>query len=203
MSDIGTDGPVALPGRYRVRLEAGGESFEQSFHLRLDPRSRVKQADLKEQFVFLERIRDTVNAVTATVIQLRNVRSQLEDRVRPLAADAPARTQARTLAERLSTLEDSLYQVRLQADEDALVYPSRPVERISGLAGVVGSMDARPTRPSYDVFRLFAPDVQRSLLAVEETLRGSLPDVNAALAAAGQPPVVPQNAELRPPRPVE
>ena len=203
MSDIGTDGPVALPGRYRVRLEAGGESFEQSFHLRLDPRSRVKPADLKEQFAFLERIRDTVNAVTATVIQLRNVRSQLEDRVRPLAADAPARTQARTLAERLSTLEDSLYQVRLQADEDALVYPSRPVERISGLAGVVGSMDARPTRPSYDVFRLFAPDVQRSLLAVEETLRGSLPDVNAALAAAGQPPVVPQNAELRPPRPVE
>ena len=42
-----------------------------------------------------------------------------------------------------------------------------------------------------------------ALLAVEATLRGSLPGVNAALTAAGQPPVVPGIAELRPPRPVE
>jgi hypothetical protein len=38
---------------------------------------------------------------------------------------------------------------------------------------------------------------------VEGALRETLPGVNAALAAAGQSPVVPVNAELRPPRPVE
>jgi hypothetical protein len=203
MSDIGTDGPVALPGRYRVRLEVGGTRFEQAFRLRLDPRSRAGPADLREQFRFLERIRDTVNAVTTTVIRLRNVRSQLEDRARALPAGAPARGQVVTLAERLSALEDSLYQVRLQADEDGLVYPSRAAERISALAGVVGSTDARPTRPSYDVFALFAPDVQRALRDTQEELDASLPAVNAALATARQAPIVPAAAELRPPRPVE
>ena len=203
MSDIGTDGPVALPGRYRVRLEVGGRSDEQAFRLRVDPRSRVTPGELREQFAFLERIRDTVNTVTTAIIRLRNVRSQLEDRVQALAAGAPARDRAQTLAARLSALEDSLYQVRLQADEDGLVYPSRPVERISALASVVGSTDARPTQPSYEVYRLFAPDVQRALLAVEETLHSTLPEVNAALAAAGQTTVVPAAAELRPPRPVE
>jgi photosystem II stability/assembly factor-like uncharacterized protein len=203
MSDIGTDGPVALPGRYRVRLEVGGKSYEQLFRLRLDPRSGVTPAALGEQFAFLWRIRDTVNAVTTTVIRLRNVRSQLEDRLEALPAGAPARSRAQALVTRLSDLEDSLYQVRLQADEDALVYPSRAAERISSLAGVVGSTDARPTRASYDVFALFAPDVQRALRAAQEELDGSLPLVNAALSTAGQAAIVPATAELRPPRPVE
>ena len=140
--------------------------------------------------------------MTAAVIRLRNVRSQLEDRVQALPAGALARGQAQALAERLAVLEDSLYQVRLQADEDALVYPSRPIERISALAGVVGSTDARPTAPSYEVFRMFAPDVQRALLAVQQALRDGLAAVNAALTAAGQRPVAAGDSELRPPRPV-
>ena len=203
MSDIGTDGPVALPGRYRVRLEVGGRSYEQPFRLQVDPRSVVTPAALREQFTFLERIRDTVNAVTTAVIRLRNVRAQLEDRARALPGGAPAHTQAEALAARLSALEDSLYQVRLQADEDGLVYPSRPIERISALAGVVGSTDARPTQPSYEVFRLFAPEVQRALATVQGALAEGLGGLNAALTGAGQPAVVPADGELRPPRPVE
>jgi hypothetical protein len=140
--------------------------------------------------------------VTTAVIRLRSVRSQLEDRAILLATGSPPRLQAESLVARLSALEDSLYQVRLQADEDNLVYPSRAVERISSLAGVVGSTDARPTEPSYAVFRLFAPDVQRGLAALAAVMREALPAVNAALVAAGQPPVTAAGAELRPPRPV-
>jgi len=202
MNDIGTDGPVALPGRYRVRLEVGGRTYERNFRLRVDPRSVVTAAALREQFAFLQRIRDTVSAVTTAVIRLRSVRAQLEDRAVLLPAGSPPRVQAESLAARLSALEDSLYQVRLQADEDNLVYPSRVVERISSLAGVVGSTDARPTEPSYAVFRLLAPDVQRSLAALAAVMREGLPAVNAALASAGQPPVTAADAELRPPRPV-
>jgi photosystem II stability/assembly factor-like uncharacterized protein len=203
MNDISTDGPMALPGRYRVRLEVGGQSFEQPFRVRVDPRSKVTPAGLREQFTFLEKIRDTVNAVTTTVITLRNVRSQLEERANALPAGARARGQAQALVARLSALEDSLYQVRLQADEDGLVYPPRAAERISALSWVVGSTDARPTAPSYEVFRALAPDVQRALLAAEEALRGGVADVNAALTAAGQPAVVPGDSEIRPPRPVD
>ncbi len=203
MNDIGTDGPVALPGRYRVRLEVGGRTYEQAFRLKVDPRSRATSAELREQFALLRQIRDTVNAVTTAIIRMRNVRSQLEDRAQGLAAGAAARQRAEALGQKLAALEDSLYQVRLQADEDALVYPSRPIERISGLGFVVGSTDARPTAPSYEVFRLFAPAVQRGLLAVRAAMAGDLAEVNAALTAAGQQAVVAGSVELRPPRPVE
>ncbi len=202
MMDIGTDGPVALPGRYHIRLEVAGRTYEQAFRLKVDPRSRVATADLRAQFTFLRQITDTVNAVTTTVLRLRNVRSQLEDRAQALPAGSPARAQAEALAVRLAALEDSLYQVRLQADEDALVYPSRPIERVSALAGVVASGDARPTAPSYEVFRMFAPDVQRGLLAAQQALREGLAGVNAALSAAGQLPVAAAAAEIRLPKPV-
>ncbi|HVO35361.1 MAG TPA: hypothetical protein VMT21_07340, partial [Gemmatimonadales bacterium] len=80
---------------------------------------------------------------------------------------------------------------------------SRPIERISSLSYVAGGVDARPTEPAYQVFRLFAPDVQRELAAAQAALAGDLGGVNAALTAAGQEPVTPGNTELRPPRPVD
>jgi hypothetical protein len=163
----------------------------------------VTPADLREQFTFLERVRDTANAVTTTVIRLRNVRAQLEDRAQGLGAGSAARQQAEALARKLAALEDSLYQVRLQADEDGLVYPSRAIERISSLSYVAGGFDARPTAPTYEVFNRFAPDVQRALLAVQAALAGDLGRVNAALTAAGAQPVTPGSVELRPPRPVD
>jgi photosystem II stability/assembly factor-like uncharacterized protein len=200
MNDIGTDGPMALPGRYRVRLEVDGTSYEQSFRVHADPRAQATPAALARQFAFLEQIRDTVNAVTTTVIRLRNVRSQLEDRRRALPSGAPARARAEALADRLAALEDSLYQVRLQADEDLLVFTPRAAERIAALTGVVEGPYAPPTAASREVFRLFAPEVQRALLAARAALASGLADVNAALTAAGQTAVVPGDTEIRPPR---
>src|SRR5439155_385284 len=74
----------------------------------------------------------------------------------PAAADA-----ARALLDKLDRIEDGLYQVHSQADEDALVYPPGPTERISGLILGASAGDARPTAQTYDVFRLFAPQIQQ------------------------------------------
>ena len=203
MNDLGGDGATALPGRYRVRLEVAGKTLEQPFRLLVDPRSRVTGADLRAQFAFLQQVRDTVNTVTTTVIRLRNVGSQLADRAQALPAGSAARGQVEALRDRLRALEDSLYQIRLQSDEDNLVYASRPIERIASLFYVAGSIDARPTEPTYQVFRLFAPDVQRELVAAKAALGRDLAGVNAALTAAGQQAVTPGDTELRPPKPVD
>ena len=196
---ISTQGPLTLPGAYSVRLTAGGKQFTQSFRLLVDPRSRASAAELRAQFAFVAQVRDTVNAVTSGIIRLRNTRSQLEDQLAALPARDKTRTPVQALITKLSAIEDTLYQTRLRADEDGLVYPPRSAERLSSLTFVAGAGDAAPTQPARDVFALFAPDLQRGLSALTVALTTDLAAVNAALVRAKRPAVTPGNSELRPP----
>src|SRR2546429_8808273 len=75
------------------------------------------------------------------------------------------------------------------------------MERISGLSGMVAGVDARPPAQAYDVYRMFAAELQRQLLALRAALGGDLQAVNAALRAASLSRIVPKAAELRRPPP--
>jgi len=185
---------MALPGRYQVRLTVGGRSATQSFALKLDPRSKVTPADLAAQFTFLKQLRDTVNAVTTAIITIRNVRAQLADAAGGAGGAADA---AKAFTHNLDAIEDGLYQVHSQADEDGLVYPPGPTERLSSLIFAASTTDARPTAPLYDVFRLFAPQIQKQLAALADALKSDLPAVNAALKSAGAAVVRARAVELR------
>jgi hypothetical protein len=107
----------------------------------------------------------------------------------------------RGLTDRLSAIEGELYQVRNRSFQDPLNFPPKLVERISGLSFVVASTDARPTAQSYGVYRLFAPEIQQQLLALQQALRRDLPAVNAAFRTASVATVVAKAAEVRPPAP--
>jgi hypothetical protein len=189
--DIGTDGPMVLPGRYRLRLRVGNETYVQPLVVRADPRGHATPAALAQQFRLLRQIRDTVHAATSTIVALRNVRAQLDDRLPKLSG--AARSQAQALRDRLWAAEDSLYQGRLQDVEDELVYASRPVERISTLFGMAESADGRPPQQVYDVFAMFAPALQKELQAARDAL--------AAVSGAGLS-ITPGTVELRKPAPV-
>ena len=210
MVGVGTDGPMALPGGYQVRLRVGGRTYTQRLTLRVDPRSKVTAPELREQFAFLKRLRDTVNAVTTAVIRIRTVRDQLADRLAALPGGAggagtsdTARLGplARALAGRLSAVEADLYQVRNRSFQDPLNFPPQLLERISSLSFVVGGIDARPTAQSYAVFQMFAAKIQERLVALRAALGRDLAAVNAALRDAKLAAVVPRAAELRPPAP--
>src|SRR5205823_11571540 len=162
------------------------------FALKLDPRSKVTPAGLRAQFAFLQRLRDTVNAVTTAVITIRNVRAQLEDRLSAAPASDTARlgALARALSDRLGAIEGELYQVRNRSFQDPLNFPPKLVERISGLSFVVGGVDAPPTAQSSAVFRLFAPEIQQQLVALRDVVTRDLRALNAALRGAGVAAIV-------------
>ena len=51
-----SDGPMVVPGRYAVRLTAGGRSQTHPSTYLPDPRVKTSAGDLEEQFVFLNAI---------------------------------------------------------------------------------------------------------------------------------------------------
>jgi hypothetical protein len=193
-------GPVVLPGTYSVRLHVNGQTYAQPLTVVRDPRSTASNADLKEQFDFLMRIREKTSQANDAVKTIRSVKAQLADRSKRMPADKSAAfsSAATALSSRLSSIEGEIYQVRNQSSQDPLNYPIKLNNKIAALSGVVGGADAKPTSQSYIVFNDLSSQLDRQLSAMRDVLAG-LPAINATLAAAGLPAIVPSTEEIKTP----
>ncbi len=194
----GTQGPMAPPGMYQVRMLVDGrEVGTERFTLKKDPRTDATPADLAAQFAFLTRVRDRTSAANDGVRLIRNVYTQLTDREKSLTGDqlAQYRSLASTLRSQLGTVEDSLYQTKNRSGQDPLNYPIRLNNKIAALAGVAGSAEARPTAQTMVVFTQLDAQLTSELARMHRTIDATLPRINALLQAAGKPVIVPRVAD--------
>jgi photosystem II stability/assembly factor-like uncharacterized protein len=191
-------GPTVLPGNYSVRLNVNGQHFTQPFVVVKDPRVTASDADLREQFDLLMKIRDKTSEANNAVRTIRNMKAQLADRSQKMTGQrAAAFAQvAKTLSDRLSAVEGEIYQVKNQSGQDPLNYPIRLNNKIAALAGVVGGIDAKPTSQSYTVFSDLSSQLDRQLQAMRGALI-TLPAINSSLREAGLAPIVVSTDELK------
>jgi hypothetical protein len=194
----GTAGPVAMPGNYSVRMNLNGQRYTQPIVIVKDPRSKATDAELREQFDFLIRIRDKTSEANDAVKTIRSVKAQLADRAKRVPADKRAAfsSAADALSAGLSAVEGEIYQVKNQSSQDPLNYPIKLNNKIAALSGVVGGAAAKPTSQSYAVFNELSSQLDRQLQAIRGALL-VLPSLNATLAAASLPPIVPSTVEIR------
>jgi len=147
--DSGAVGPVAVPGQYQVRLTVGGgESQVATLDLKLDPRVKVSQADLAQQFALQLQIQQELNRVYDTVNQIQDVRSQVNGLKRRLPENAstkPIVSSADDLEKKLVAVRDQLINLTISADEDSLAYPPQIDGKFAFLAMDVGTADSAPT----------------------------------------------------------
>jgi len=212
----GTGGPRAVPGTYTARLSrvapadaspATGEVepaaptatpptdsvvTETQFEVRLDPRASSTLEDVQAQFDLLIEIRDKLTETHRAIKTIRQLRPQLESWREKLtkqegSADLIARLQ--TLGQRLTQIEEALYQTKLQSAQDPLNYPIRLNNRLSGLVGVVASGDFRPTRQAYQVRDEVVALIDQQLTELQSLLQEELPALNVAIQAAQVPPL--------------
>ncbi len=195
----GSQGPMAIPGQYSVRMTVGSEPPQtQSFTLVKDPRSDATQADLVEQFNFLKKIGDRVNEANNAVRTIRNLRAQLAARRAELndAQKAEIEGASSGMMTRLGAIEAEIYQVKNQSGQDPLNYPIRLNNKIAALAGVVGGVDERPTDQSYAVFKILSAQLDAHLAAMKSEMAG-LGLLNEKLKSMGKAGIAPSTAEIR------
>ncbi len=150
----GARGPLALPGKYQVRLTVEGKSLTAPMELKLDPRLNVPQGDLQKQFDLAIQIRDQLSRVYDTVNQIQDVRSQLNGLKGRLPDDAkPVVTAAADLDQKLLSVRDDLIQAKVKANEDSLAYPQRVDSKLASVALVVSDgTDSAPTEAAIQQF---------------------------------------------------
>ena len=172
----------------------GKEVASDSFVVKKDPRATATQADLREQFALLLKIRDRVSEANDAVKQIRSIRQQLDARQPSLggANAVGAMVLAKALRETIGPVEDSLYQTQNRSGQDPLNFPIRLNNKLSALAGVVGSSDARPTDQSYSVFNTLSAQLDIQLTTLKRSLDTLLPKLNAALGTLSLAPIDPR-----------
>ena len=174
----GAHGPMALPGKYQVRLTSGGKTETAPLDLRLDPRVKVSAEDLQKQFDLRIQIREQLSRIADSVNQLEDVRAQVNGLARrlPQAPEHEAIRKAATdLDKKLLAVRDELLDKRIVANEDSLAYPARIDIRLAGLAmGVSLDTDSAPTEPSYKQFDQMKKLVDQQLTGWTELQRSDL-----------------------------
>jgi hypothetical protein len=176
-----TRGPRASPGSYQVKLTVDGKTLVQNFEVKKDPRIATTPEEFAKQFDLLTKIRDKFNETTHAVVQIRDVRKQLDDvtnRVKDQPSGKAIGDAAQSVKAKLASVEEALYQTKNQSSQDPLNYPIRLNNKLAALAGVVAEADAAPTDQALIVFAELGAKVDDQLQKLAAIIRTDLPAFN-------------------------
>jgi hypothetical protein len=182
------------------------QTFTQSFAITKNPNlTNVSDADLQEQFKLAMHIRDRLSQANETVVKIRALKEQINDRLGKLeaaagqgktsvgqrfsAADKKIMAAGEALVAKLTDIEGEIYQYRNQSSQDPLNYPIKLNNKLAALLGVVESADARPTAQSYDVFKDLSARLDAQIARLDGVLKTDVPALNKLLASRKLEPI--------------
>jgi hypothetical protein len=155
------DGPLAIPGEYKVELVVGGKTQSENFTIVKDPRAPTTPEQFEQELALGLKIRDRVTEADNAVIRIRAAKDQLKPYL--TGANEKVKTSAKQLTDQLTGIEENIYQTKLHADEDALNFPIRLNNKIAGVGGVVELSDVGPTAQASEVFEELSGKLQVEL----------------------------------------
>jgi hypothetical protein len=195
----GSRGPLALPGKYQVRLTVDGKSQTAGFEVTLDPRVAVSEADLRKQFDLLIQVRDELSRVYDVVNQIQDVRAQVDGLTKRLPDNGtvkPMLIAATALDKNLLAVRDDLTQMKIKSNEDSLAYPQKIDSKLAGLAMAVGEgTDSAPTEAEYQVFEKLKRQADDSIAHWAEIQKTELADFQKLMAGQNIQAIVVPAAE--------
>ena len=184
-----TSGPKAPPGEYQVSVTAAGITETTNLALVADPRLEgVTTADLMEQFELASQIRDRTSEANEAVIQIRDVRIQLEERLEG-SSDQGVIADGGRLIEEMTEVEEAIYQTKNRSNQDPLNFPIRLNNRLASLRRSVENGDAKPTDGAYAVFEELSGELDQHLGRLGGLLGERLDALNGKITASGAEPV--------------
>jgi photosystem II stability/assembly factor-like uncharacterized protein len=191
-------GPMAVPGKYQVRLKAGGTAATAPLSIEMAAGLReVSAEDLRRQLELALQIRDRTSAANEAVIRIRAMKAQIAERVPQakspvigLAADATSRA--------LTEVESELYQVKNQSSQDPLNFPIKLNNRLAALRRSVETGEARPTDAAYTVFKELSAELDELLQRLARVEENQIAAFNRLLKNGGLAEVSVGTASAKP-----
>jgi photosystem II stability/assembly factor-like uncharacterized protein len=174
------EGPLALPGKYQVRLTIGYLTYTAPLELKLDPRVQISQLALSQQLALELKIIDGMKQSYEVVQRINNLRARLKELQSKLNSDPEAKP-----------LSDAIAALDKKAAELVLVeqtYPPVGIVSAASLNGALGSLliqvdgaDSAPTMQATSAFVTYARLLDQQLAKWNAVKEKDLPALNAFL----------------------
>jgi hypothetical protein len=148
----------------------------------------VSDPDLREQFEMASRIRDKVNEANAAIIQIRRIKRDLADRVQK-SQSADVKAIAEQFTKEMSTVEEDVYQVRNQSNQDPLNFPIKTNNRLASLLRVVQAGDGKPLGNIQPIFNELQTELKGETDRLQRVLSTYLPRFNQLASRLGIEPI--------------
>jgi len=192
-----TRGPRVTPGTYQLKLTVDGKPMTQMFEVKADPRLTTAPTDYAKQLELGLKIRDKLTETHNAIIQIRDVRKQVEDLLKRVAGQPNFKVindAGTALNKNLTTIEETLYQTKNQSNQDPLNYPIRLNNKLAALGGVVGSAEAAPTAQSFVVYDDVIGQIDAQLQRLGQIMKTDVPAFNQLVRDQNIPAVVVKSA---------
>src|SRR5207253_1760174 len=103
-----TQGPKVVPGNYQVKLTVDGQTMTESFEVKSDPRLSTTAADYAKQLDLSLKIRDKLTETHNAIIQIRDVKKQVDDLVKRVGGPGTIADSGKSLSRKLTDVEEAL-----------------------------------------------------------------------------------------------
>ncbi|HEY3028242.1 MAG TPA: hypothetical protein VGJ55_18995 [Pyrinomonadaceae bacterium] len=188
-----TRGPRIAPGSYQVKLTVDGKTMTEAFEVKPDPRLQTTPADYARQLDLALKIRDKLNETHNAIVQIRDVRKQVEDllkRVKDQPGAKAINDAGTTLNKNLTSVEEALYQTKNQSSQDPLNFPIRLNNKLAALGGVVSGSETPPTDQSLVVYDEIVTQIEAQLQRLAQLMKTDVPAFNQLVHDQNIPAVV-------------
>jgi hypothetical protein len=177
----GAKGPMALPGKYQVKLTVDDKVLTAPLELKLDPRVKTSQADLEKQFAALAGIHGELTRVYTAANRIIDLRAQLQDLYKRIKL-----AEAQALDEKLGALQDRLLNLKIKANEDSLNFGLGVDGSLASLALIVDSeSDSAPTDAALQQFEKVKAEVDQYMKRWADMQQADLPALQRAVEQQG------------------
>ncbi|HEX8617147.1 MAG TPA: glycosyl hydrolase [Thermoanaerobaculia bacterium] len=184
----GTAGPRVPAGTYNVRLTVGDETRTTTAEVKQDPRTTSTQGDLQAQFEFLLAANRKLTEVHTQIERIRAVRKQLDD-LKKREEKGAVFDAAKALDEKMTKIEETLYQTKNRSPQDPLNYPIRLNDKLASVAGSASFGDFAPTAQHRAVAAQLIAQIDAQLAQLGTIWENDLPALNALVKTSGIPAV--------------
>jgi len=181
-------GMRAVPGDYRATLRIGDNGQTVDFEVRADPRLDATAADYEAQYEFVSGINRKLTETHHAITRIRDAKAQLgaiEKRIEGDERFTGLQASAKALETRLSTIEETLYQTKMESPQDPLNFPIRLNDKLAGVMSLAAIGDHPPTESAIAVRDELVAAIDAALAQLQAVFSNDLAAFNTQAAEAG------------------